>query len=405
MGRRPRPIGTFGKINIRQIGPKKWEAYARYRDSDGKLKPMQRVGGTKSEAEDNLKKALSQVVNEIGSSTFDKNSRLKKIASAWLQELREDAASGQITANTLRNYTSWTNNWIVPNMGSLVFGNGEVSVAACEGLIKKVRRETSLDGAKSCRAILSAICTFAIKHKLIQHNPVRSAKRLKKTAEDHKEKLAMTLEQRTEMIEALRKYGEKKQFDSMGRSLGERGKVWRDLPDLAEAMLATGGRIGELICVYGDEVLPPEKKVSLTHHLERVTGEGLVRQPGRKGGLPPITKFVPEWSLPMWRRRKLASGGGLIFASWSGGLLDGNTLIHRLREALDACGFDWVTSHVWRKTYALILKEAGFTDAQIAHELGNSERVAREHYIPQTAGSKAAAEAMEGMFGSAQSAD
>lgn len=405
MARRPRPIGTFGKISIRQVGPKKYEAYARYRDVDGRLKPMQRVGGSKTEAEDNLKEALAQVLNEIGSSTFDKHSRLKKVAAAWLQELREDAASGQITGSTLRNYTSWTNNWIVPNMGSLVFGNREVSVAACEGLIKKVRRETSLDGAKSCRAILSAICGFAIKHKLIEHNPVRSAKRLKKNAEDHKEVLAMNLDQRTKMIEALRAYGEKKQFDSMNRSLGERGKVWRDLPDLAEAMLATGCRIGEIMCVHGDEVLPVEKKVALTHHLERVTGKGLVRQPGRKGGLPPITKFVPEWSLPMWRRRKLASGGGLIFASWSGGLLDENTLIHRLREALDACGFDWVTSHVWRKTYALILKEAGFTDAQIAHELGNSERVAREHYIPQTDGSAAAATALEGMFRPAQSAD
>lgn len=405
MGRRPRPIGTHGKINIRKLGPKKYLAYARYRDIDGKLKPMQRVGENKSEAEDNLGEALAAVIKEIGSSTFDKHSRLQKIASAWLQELREDVACGQITANTLRNYTSWTKNWIIPNMGSLIFGNAEVSVAACEGLIRKVRRETSLDGAKSCRAILSAICGFAIKHKLIQHNPVRSAKRLKKTAEDHKEKLAMNLEQRTKMIAALRAYGEKKQFDSMGRSLGKRGQVWLDLPDLAEAMLATGGRIGELICVNGDDVLPLEKKVGLTHHLERVAEKGLVRQPGRKGGLPPITKFVPEWSLPMWRRRKLASGGGLIFASWSGGLLDEATLIHRLREALDECGFDWVTSHVWRKTYALILKEAGFTDAQIAHELGNSERVAREHYIPQTDGTKAAAEAMESMFGTAQSAE
>lgn len=405
MGRRPRPIGTWGKITVKQIGPKKYEAYARYRDVDGKLKPMQRVGDSKTEAEDNLKTALNEVVSTFGSATLDRHSRLKKVAEAWLQELREDTAAGDFASGTLRSYTSWTNNWVIPKLGSLVFGNGEVSVGACEGFLKTIRREKSLDSAQACRTVLSLICTFAIKHKLIEHNPVRSAKQMKKTLEDHKEILAMNAAQRADMLDALRVFGQKKQFDSMNRPLGERGKVWLDLPDLAEAMLVTGGRIGEIMCIQGDEVFPTEKKVVLSHHIDRVVGKGLVRKPGRKGDLPPIVKFIPDWSVPMWRRRKLASGGGVIFASWSGGLLDPSTLHHRLREALDACGYDWVTSHTFRKTYAAILKEAGFTDAAIAEELGNTERVAREHYIPRAVGSQAAAAALEAAFKPNESAD
>ncbi|ANZ35329.1 hypothetical protein BBK82_03740 [Lentzea guizhouensis] len=367
---------------------------------------MQRIGTSKSDAEDNLKKALAEIVSTFGSATLDRHSRLKKVAEAWLQELREDSAAGDVASGTLRNYSSWTNNWVIPRLGNLVFGNGEVSVGACEGFIKAVRREKSLDSAQACRTVLSMICTFAIKHKLIEHNPVRSAKQMKKTLDDHKEILAMNAAQRTDMLNALREFGEKKQFDSMNRSLGERGKVWLDLPDLAEAMLVTGVRIGEIMCVHGDEVFPAEKKVLIAHHIDRVSGKGLVRQPGRKGGLPPIVKFIPDWSIPMWRRRKLASGGGVVFASWAGGLLDPSTLHHRLREALDACGYEWVTSHVWRKTYALILKEAGFTDEQIAEELGNTVRVARQHYIPRALGSQAAAAALQAAFEpSAESAD
>jgi integrase len=398
MGRPPMPIGSYGKITTKQLEPKKWRAYARYRDSDGRLKPMQRIGTSKTNAENKLKEALGKVNDDIHSSTLDKNTRLKKVAESYLQELREETAAGEISANTLRNYTSWARNWIIPNMGSLVFGLGEVSVAACEGLVKRVRRETSLDGAKSCRAVLSAICGHALRHKLISHNPVRSTKRLNKRPEDQKEIRGMTLDERTRMIEALREYGQKKQVDALGRSLGDRGQVWLDLPDLAEAMLSTGVRIGEIVCVRGDDVTPATREVTFSHHLERVQGQGLVRKPGRKSNEPPLTLVYPAWSQSMWRRRKLASGGKLIFASWTGELLDESTLIHRLREALDASGFGWVTSRVWRKTVAGVLKEAGFSDSQIADQLGNTEAVARKHYIPPMRGSAAAATALEGMF-------
>jgi integrase len=402
MGRPPMPIGTYGKIKTREIGPKKFEAYARYRDRDGKLKPMQRVGSSKTNAENNLKTALKRINDDIHKATMDQHSRLEKVARSWIQEMREKTAEGEFAEGTLRGYVSWAENWVIPRLGYLVPGNKELSVAVAEGFVKKVRKETSLDGAESARTVLSLICRHAIKHRLIDHNPVRDIDPLKARPEDLKEIRALKLEERIELLAKLKAFCEKKKFDSMGRSLGIRAQVWLDLPDLVEAMFSTGARIGEIVCVHSTNVFPATgpagRKVELTHHLERVPRKGLARKPGRKGGEPPITKFVPAWSVPMWRRRKLAAGNGLIFASWSGGLLDDSTLIHRLREALDACGFEWVTSHVFRKTYALVLKEAGFTDAQIAQELGNTEQVAKKHYIPPATGTAAAATATEGMF-------
>jgi hypothetical protein len=52
----------------------------------------------------------------------------------------------------------------------------------------------------------------------------------------------MTSEQIDEMLDGLSKCAAKKEKDSRGRRVGKRVLVWRDLPELAEAMPATGHR-------------------------------------------------------------------------------------------------------------------------------------------------------------------
>jgi integrase len=44
-----------------------------------------------------------------------------------------------------------------------------------------------------------------------------------------------------------------------------------------------------------------------------------------------------------------------------------------LREVLDALGFDWVTSHIFRKTVATRLDEAGVSARAIADQLGHAK--------------------------------
>jgi integrase len=43
-----------------------------------------------------------------------------------------------------------------------------------------------------------------------------------------------------------------------------------------------------------------------------------------------------------------------------------------LRQALDRAGFDWVTSHTFRKTVATWMDEAGMSARQIADHLGDA---------------------------------
>jgi integrase len=73
----------------------------------------------------------------------------------------------------------------------------------------------------------------------------------------------------------------------------------------------------------------------------------------------------------------------LDHATATGGLLDPSNTTTRLRTALDESGFDWVTSHVWRKTVSAAMDRAGMPHEEIASQLGNSVAVLRKHCLPE----------------------
>ncbi|RRO13139.1 hypothetical protein EIL87_26230 [Saccharopolyspora rhizosphaerae] len=67
-----------------------------------------------------------------------------------------------------------------------------------------------------------------------------------------------------------------------------------------------------------------------------------------------------------------------------------------LRETRGGEGFAWVTSHVFRKTAATILDEAGLTPRLIADQLGHSRpSMTQDVYMGRKAVSREAADAME----------
>lgn len=146
-------------------------------------------------------------------------------------------------------------------------------------------------------------------------------------------------------------------------------------------MLSTGVRLGELLALTGEEVDPDAKTVTIRWHLVREKGVGMVRMPGRKGDAgAELVLRVPEWSVFIWRRLKLTAGDGPLFPAFGAEWLDPATMINRISEAFTAVGYGWVTSHVFRKTVATILDEAGLSTTAIADQLGNTPAVVEEHY-------------------------
>lgn len=404
MGRPPTPIGHYGKISFTDtsyVGKdgkvvERWEARCWFRMADGSVKEVTRRGRTKREAENRLKDRLTILANEATGGDINGDTRFALICDLWLADFKHDQKLAGKSPSTAETYGRQLRNWIKPALGELQAR--EVKAGVCDRLIKKARRK-SYETAASVRTVLSSACEYAVRLGAMDLNPVRSVSRLSRG--EPREIKAMTLEQRLDLLEKLEKYAEGKQTDAQGRSLGTRGLVWLHLPDVVRAMLATGVRLGELLALSADDVDTSAPTVFIGHHLVRETGVGLQRLEYRKGNGRKLLLGVPEWSVPMWRRRKLASGGGPLFPSFNGEWLDPSNLFTKIRTAMTApeVGYDWVTSHAWRKTVAHVLDEAGLSTNQIADQLGNTAKVVDQRYRKPRAANAAMADALEGMFG------
>lgn len=398
---RPRlPIGAHGAIGTSHVGNRKWVANARYRGADGCRRQIERSGPSRAKAIANLQRALATMTDEARGGELSGSTRMAVIADNWIADLDREAALGALAKGTVRQYRAQLRNWVIKALGELQAR--EVSVAACDDLVKRVRDETSYDTAKSVRVVLTGVCGYAVRFGAMQSNPAKSISRLARG--EQKEVKALSLEQRTELLTLLEQFAADKQTDSLGRSLGSRARIWLDLPDVVRVMLATGVRLGELLALTGDDVDPQRKTVTVDHHLVRESGTGLVRVPLRKGKNAGLTLRVPSWSVAMLRERKLASGGGALFAAWTGGWIDPSNMIHRIQEAFAEIGYGWVTSHVFRKTVASVLDQADRPLSEIADQLGNTQKVVDRHYRARRVANDASAEALESMFDSSEGA-
>lgn len=396
MARRPTPVGTYGRIHVTEIQkktkgrPAVHQAHARFRMADGSSKQIRARAASATKAEDALKEKMRDLAAEVTSGEITSDTRFARICDLWIAELEREYTRSGKSPSTPRLYKGYVKNWIKPALGELQCR--EVKAWGCNNLIQK-GWDQSYDTAKSLRAALSGACAFAVRNGAMEANPVKSTSRL--TKGERREVKAMTLDQRLDLLDKLEGLGRAKQLDSKGRSLGRRSQVWQDLPDLMRAMLATGVRLGELLALEGGEVDPTAPTVAIGHHLVRETGQGLRRLAYRKGNDGGLLLAVPAWSVPMLRRRKLASGGGPMFPSWNGQWADPSNIIHRIKEGMTEVGYGWVTSHVWRKTVATVLDEADLPTTAIADQLGNTPKVVEEHYRRKRVANQATAAALE----------
>lgn len=400
MARPPTEVGTYGEINKKELAPGNCFAETYFRMPSGKLKRVRRYGTSKTQATTRLKARLLDIADEAFAGAISPDTRMETIADLWLAECAIHVANGTMARTSLRQYRGYVNNWVKKALGELQAREAEKLPSSFNSLILRAQTERSYDAAKSLRAVLSGICQFAIRNGGMTVSPVASTARLKRGDKDKKTVLALAPAQRRDLRAKLVQLGEARRFDSLNRSLGVRARVWLQLPDLQDCMLSTGARIGELLALTGDDVVVRDGKarVLINHHLERVAGEGITRVDGRKHGDDPLDLAVPEWSAPTWRRLKLGSGGRTLFPASRGGWLDPSNAVHRLREAFDACGYEWVTSHVWRKTVSDVLKEAGLPSTMIADQLGNTVAVVERHYRQRYADNEVTAAALETMM-------
>jgi len=99
-----------------------------------------------------------------------------------------------------------------------------------------------------------------------------------------------------------------------------------------------------------------------------VTGKGVTLSSRTKSAAGRRRIAVPLELIAMIERRWQTQWihNRAIFTSPLGYLRDPSDTTGHLREALDRIGFDWVSSHTFRKTVATRLDDLGKTPRQIA---------------------------------------
>lgn len=363
MGRPPLPVGTFGKIETKEIpaGSGKWRARTRFRDYDGTARPVTKWGRTAAQAERQLKKALTERTGpDDGDLTPDM--RVTALADRWLTEITAD---DDMAPNTKRVYSLAVANYLKPAMGQLRVR--EVKVATIDRALAAVKANHGQGAAKTAKTVYSLVFGYAVRHGALPANPVRDAARV--SSKRRKTVRALTVEEDAQMMDALR---------------ADQRAVDLDLPDFVDWMLGTGMRIGEACAVRVGVNRDGEPLLDLEHRTFEVNGTvirekgvGLYVQERPKTAAGWRVLALPDYVIGMLERRdgelRLSGPGGVVFPSPRGRLRDPSNTSGDLREALDRIGLGWVTSHTFRKTVATRLELAGFTPRQVADQLGHEK--------------------------------
>jgi integrase len=118
------------------------------------------------------------------------------------------------------------------------------------------------------------------------------------------------------------------------------------------------------------------------------------------------TLELPGWAVAMLRRRREQcppNEWGVVFTAPGGGLRDPSNTQADLRVAFTAAGFGWVTSHIYRKTVATLMDEAGLAARQAADQLGHAKvSMTQDSYFGRKVARTGAADLLE-IFGDRQS--
>lgn len=384
---RPRTqLGTWGRISLtpfrfdaerdrwvaipedrRTSGLKagRWRARAKVRDLDGKLRDVERWGDTKADAEGSLREALrDRATPTPAEGGLTPETSIKAAAEVWLREIEErDLAQG-----TRNLYQLAARNYVVALMGSLTLR--EVRPPNVDRMLRTVHRDNGPASARTARAVLSGILGLAVRHGAVSTNPVAQAAKL--SSQPAKTGKAAKRRRRHETPSALT---DQEQELLMSKLPSSEPAALYDTADLIRFMLGTGCRIGEASALRWKDV-----------HLDAGTAEiraTITREPGQPTRIQERTKTaagwrslaLPDWLVAILKERQEAGRigpGGEVFPSAQGRLRDPSNTADDLRRTLDPMGFDWVTSHTFRKTVATRLDDAGLSARKIADQLGHA---------------------------------
>lgn len=374
-GRPPLPLGTWGEINRVRLDGGRWLAVARFRDFDGRTRVVTRRGPTGARAEARLRESFRERLEGSGAASISADTRLAALVPLYLDTLR---AKGR-EASTLEAYEDSLRLHVVPALGALRLR--EISVSGADRFLRAITKNSGPGQAKRCRTVLSGMLAMAVRDDAIRSNPVRETSEI---ALRSKPARSLTLAEVAALRQGIR---------------ADHKAVRHDLPALVDFMLGTGMRIGEAIAVTWGDLDFERGTVALSGIIVRVRGEGVIRKPKAKSAAGWRTLHLPYWLVAQLRARpRVENEWDAVFLSPRGMLRDKSNTSKALHTALDPLGFDWVTTHTFRKTAATLMDAQGLTVREIADQLGHARvSITQDTYFGRSMGPERARAALAGL--------
>ncbi|MFI1996318.1 tyrosine-type recombinase/integrase [Actinoplanes sp. NPDC020271] len=369
MPRQRIPVGSWGPIRHVEQSQGRWRAWASFRDIDDVTRVVEAYESSRQRAEIRLITKLGdRAQRELSATT-----RVSSLADLWLEELRLEA---RVVAQTVDRYTGCLRQTVLPAFGDLLIN--DLTVGRLDRFLKALAKAKPSQ-ARNAKVVLKQMLSVAVRHGAIATNPIREVGQLPRP-----KKLISALT--SDELSIIRTAIETRQ---RRRSAGPRRNG--NLADIVEVLIATGARIGEVLALRWQDIDLDDDRPTATicGTIIFIKGQGFSRQDRTKTDAGFRTVILPSFVTNVfWRRyndrehpvRDVATIDA-VFKSRNNTWLSPYNVGRQWREVRNQAGLDWVTLHVFRKTVATALGDAGKTQ-EASRQLGHaSEEVTKAYYI------------------------
>lgn len=377
MPRPPLPLGTHGEIRCYKVGDRKYRARTKYRDYDGKIRHVERMGASKTGAKDNLREALRDRSRAVFGDEITAHSKVETLAQLWLRDL-DDSDKAFRTKRTYRE--AWDRDLAQPVGALRVI---EVTVSVADRVLRAIHDKAGAGSAKHAKVVLAGVLAIALRHDAISANPVKEVTLPKSRASRAGKKTVIT----TSELSGLRRH-----------LRASKKAVRRDLPDLVDMLAALGCRIGELLALDWSKVDFDKGAIKIEGTVIREKGTGLFVQPHTKSSAGMRTITAPKWAVELLRRRHERAESEWVFPAASGTLRDPDNARADLRAAVADTSWAGLHPHAFRHLVATRLDEAGLSAREIADYLGHDRvSMTQDVYMNRKTVGESAAQALADM--------
>ncbi|MGD0275886.1 MAG: site-specific integrase [Syntrophales bacterium] len=300
-------------------------------------------GTTKGEARETLRDIEEKIMRRAF--LHDKKTpTFAEVAKEWLEHKKPN-----VRATTWEMYEGHTRNHFV-DLDHLKIN--VINIATIEKWVAaRQAKKMVLGQLRKILVTLNQIMAYAVRHRLIDSNPVRDAERPRKTIDDDRANKITVLS--PEQIRALLEATTDQEYQT-----------------LFLVAVMTGARQGEILGLKWEDIDFERKQL----HIRRTFNHGRVFSPKTKGSIrtidlsPAVIRELAKWKLA-----SLPNKFDLVFANMAGNPINaGKLMVNHFKPALRAAQLPDIRFHDLRHCHASMLFDQGESITYIQHRLGHA---------------------------------